>query len=195
LEQELVDRGWLDLDRKRQHRNLGVAGFLLMLSTMGLFLLGMMGMGAESIADVNQTPLWAAIIGMAAGGFVISIGLMIYSVTFSPLTAEGEAEAARWKSFEKYLRQSSKDQQSALPADNFERYLAWAAAFGLGGAWAKHFQRTGGAPLPVWFHAMPGSHGDFGAVVAVMSASDSTGASAASGGAAGASGGGASGAG
>jgi hypothetical protein len=76
-----------------------------------------------------------------------------------------------------------------------ERYLSLAAVFGLGGAWAKHFQRVGGAPLPVWFHAMPGSNGDFGAVVAAMSASDSTGASAAGAGGAGASGGGASGAG
>ncbi len=52
------------------------------------------------------------------------------------------------------------------------------------------FQRVGGAPLPVWFHTLPGSHGDFGAVVAAMSASDSAGASAAIGGGAGASGGG-----
>ena len=34
LEQELVDRGWLDPDRKRQRRNLGVTGFLLLLATM-----------------------------------------------------------------------------------------------------------------------------------------------------------------
>ena len=74
-------------------------------------------------------------------------------------------------------------------------YLPWAAAFGLGGAWAKHFQHVGGTPLPVWFHAMPGSHGDFGAVVAAMSASDSAGAGGANGGGAGASGGGSSGAG
>ena len=101
----------------------------------------------------------------------------------------------RWKSFAKYLKQASKSQQPDLAADYFERYLPWAAAFGLGGAWAKHFQRAGVAPLPTWFHAMPGSDGDFGAIVAVMSASDSTGASAASGGGGGASGGGASGAG
>jgi len=190
LEQEMIDRGWLDLDRKRQRRNLSVIGFVLLLSTMGLFLLGILGAGAGSAANDSQTLLWAAVIGIAAGGFVISLALMIYSVTFSPLTPEGEAEAARWKSFAKYLRQASKDQPSTLSADTFERYLALAAAFGMGGAWAKHFQRVGGAPLPIWFHALPGSHGDFDGFVAVMSASDATG-----GGAAGASGGGASGAG
>ncbi len=195
LEQELIDRGWLDPERKRQRTFLGVTGFVLMLATLGLFVIGLLGIGAAYRSDVNQAVVWAALIGMATGGFVISTGLLIYSASFSPLTPEGAAEAARWKSFAGYLKQTSKSQQSDLSADYFERYLPLVAAFGMGGAWAKHFQRVGGAPLPVWFHAMSGSDGDFGAVVAAMSASDSAGASAASGGGAGASGGGSSGAG
>jgi hypothetical protein len=193
LEQELINRGWLDLDRKRQRRNLGVTGFLFIMGSLGLFMLGVVGAGLAG--DIEQASLWAALIGVAAGGFVISIGLLIYAATFSPLTPEGEAEAARWQSFAKYLKQTGKDQSATVSAADFERYLPLAAAFGLGSAWAKHFQRTGGAPLPAWFHAMPGSDGDFSAIVAVMYASDSAGASAASGGGAGASGGGASGAG
>jgi hypothetical protein len=195
LEQELIDRGWLDLERKRQRTSSGVTGFLLLLASMGLFFVGMIGIGIALANEANQATLWAALVGIAAGGFVISIGLLIYYATFSPLTPEGEEEAARWKSFARYLKQASQGQQPNISSDYFERYLPLAAAFGLGGAWAKHFQRVGGAPLPVWFHAMPGSNGDFGAVVAAMSASDSAGASAASGGGAGASGGGASGAG
>lgn len=191
LEQDLIDRGWLDPDRKRQSTRIGLAGFVLLLATMGLFLLGALGASA-ALADEVVLVLWAALAGIAAGGFVIAIGLMIYSASFSPLTPAGEDEAARWKGFAKYLKQASKGQEPNLSSDSFERYLAFAAAFGLGGPWAKHFQRAGGVPLPVWFHALPGSHGDFGAVVAVMSASDST---AASGGGASASGGGSSGAG
>ncbi len=195
LEQELINRGWWDLDRKRLRRNLGVTGFLLLLGSLGLFLLGVFGTGAGSAVDINQVMLGAAVMGIAASGFVLSIALMIYAATVSTLTPEGDAEAARWKSFEKYLRQASKDRQCDLSADAFERYLAFAAAFGLGGAWARHFQRAGGLPLPAWFHALPGSDSDFGAVVAVMSASDSAGASGAGDGGGGASGGGASGAG
>jgi len=194
LEQEMIDRGWLDQDRRRQRRNLGVIGFVLMLVSMGLFLLGMLAAEATLLVADNQAWLWTIIAGMAAGGFVVSVALMIYAVTFSPLTREGDAAAAHWKNFAKYLKQASKSQVT-LPSDTFERYLAFAAAFGLGGAWAQHFQRAGGAPLPVWFHALPGSDSDFGAVVAVMSASDSVGASGADGGGGGASGGGASGAG
>jgi hypothetical protein len=77
----------------------------------------------------------------------------------------------------------------------FEIYLPVAAVFGFGAKWAKYFQKLGGVPLPVWFHAMAGSNGDFSGMVAVMSASDSAGAGADAGGAAGASGGGSSGAG
>jgi uncharacterized membrane protein len=175
---------------------LGVLGFILLLTSMGMFLLGALGAGAGTASDVTQVAFWAAVMGIAASGFVLAIALMIYAATFSPLTPQGEAEAARWKSFEKYLRQASDDRQADLSADAFERYLGFAAAFGLGGAWARHFQRAGGLQLPAWFHALPGSDSDFGAVVAVMSASDSAGASGADGGGGGgASGGGASGAG
>ena len=195
LEQELINRGWLDPERKRQRTFLSVTGIVLMLATLGLFFFGLLGIGAAYRSEANQAVVWAVLIDMGAGGFVIAIGLLIYAASFSPLTPDGEAEAAHWKSFAEYLKQTSKDRKSDLSPDYFERYLSLAAVFGLGGAWARHFQRVGGAPLPVWFHAMPGSDGDFGAVVAAMSASDSAGVSAASGGGAGASGGGASGAG
>ena len=74
------------------------SGFVLLLATMGLFLLGALGVGAALAYEVDLV-LWAALAGIAAGGFVIAIGLMIYSAAFSPLTPEGEEEAARWKSF------------------------------------------------------------------------------------------------
>jgi hypothetical protein len=195
LEQELIDRGWLDPDRKHQRRNLGVASFLLMLAAGGLFFVGLLGMNAAYRTNAEQAAIWGGLLGIAVGGFVIAIGLLLYSAAFSPLTPAGEAEAARWRGFVKHLKQASRNQRAIFSSDDFERYLPWAAACGLGGAWARHFQRVGGVPLPVWFHAVPGGHGDFGSMVAVMSASDSAGAGAAGGGAAGASGGGASGAG
>jgi uncharacterized membrane protein len=101
----------------------------------------------------------------------------------------------RWKGFAEYLKQVSKGKEPAISADVFERYLAYAAVFGLGANWAKYFQQLGGVPLPIWFHAMAGSDGDFGAMVAVMSASDSASASSGGDGGGGASGGGSSGAG
>jgi uncharacterized protein (TIGR04222 family) len=193
LEQELLDRGWLDPDRKRQRRHLGVMSFLLLMGSLGMFMLGMIGAGVGLAAAVTQAPWWAAVIGLAVGGFVIVFGLVIYALTYSPLTPAGEAEAVGWKSFARYLKQISKRQQPDPAPEYFERYLPLAVVFGLGGEWAKHFQSVGGAPLPVWFQAMPGNDGDFSAIIAVMVASDS--AASAGGSNGGASGGGASGAG
>ena len=89
----------------------------------------------------------------------------------------------------------SKGREPAIRPDFFEKYLAYAAVFGLGASWAKYFQKVGDVPLPFWFHAMAGSNNDFSAIVAVMSASDTSGAGGGAGGSAGASGGGSSGAG
>jgi hypothetical protein len=172
VEQEMVKRGWLDLERKRQRRNLGIMDFLLFMISTGFLILGIIGLSAGSL-DVTTVSLWAACIGVAASGFILSFGLLVYTATFSPLTPEGQAEAARWKSFAKYLKQVSKDKSSAAPAADFERYLVWAVVFGLGSAWAKRYQRAGGVPWPAWFQAAPGSDGDFSAIIAVMLASDS----------------------
>ena len=137
-----------------------------------------------------------ALAGAGIGLFLLTLALLIYVGTFSILTPAGEEQVARWKGFAEYLKQVSKGREPAIRPDYFERYLAYASVFGLGAGWAKYFEKLGGVPLPVWFHAQTDSHASFGAIVAVMSASDSTGSSGDGGaGAGGASGGGSSGAG
>ena len=194
LEQELVQRGWLDLERKQKRARLNVTGVLIMFAAFAL-LMGTIFSGAGRAGSVNATILFAMLIGLSLGAFLVSLVVLIYAASFSVLTASGEEQAARWKGFAEYLKQVSKGKEFAIRPDTFELYLAYAAVFGLGATWAKYFQELGGVPLPIWFHAMAGSNGDFGAMVAAMSASDSAGADGASGGAAGASGGGSSGAG
>lgn len=63
------------------------------------------------------------------------------SGTFSTLTPAGEEQSMRWKGFAEYLKQVSKGKEPAISADAFERYLAYAAVFGLGAHWAKYFQQ------------------------------------------------------
>ena len=138
--------------------------------------------------------LFAGMAGISAAMFVLSIALFIYSASYSVLTPSGEEQVVRWKSFQEYIKQVSKGKEPAIRTDFFEKYLAYAAVFGLGAQWAKYFQKMGDIPLPIWFHAMAGNDANFGAMVAVMSTSDTAGVSAAGGGG-GASGGGSSGAG
>jgi uncharacterized membrane protein YgcG len=196
LEQELIQRGWFDLERKQKQASLLITGFLIMIIALALFVVSMILGGITLTGNTEWIMFIAAVAGISAGVFVLSIPLLIYAGTFSLLTPAGEEQSMRWKGFSEYLKQVSKGREPAISADVFERYLAYAAVFGLGAHWAKYFQQLGGVPLPIWFHATAGSDGDFGAMVAVMSASDSAGASAGGdGGGGGASGGGSSGAG
>jgi uncharacterized protein (TIGR04222 family) len=194
LEQELIQRGWLDLERKQKRTQLIVAGVLVLFLVFVVFV-GALLLGLQQSTDTNTATLFAFIIGVCLSAFLLSIALMIYGGNFSVLTPAGEEQAARWKGFADYLKQVSKGKEPAIRPDYFEKYLAYAAVFGLGEHWAKYFQNLGGVPLPVWFHATAGSHADFGAMVAVMSASDSSSAGGGAGGGGGASGGGSSGAG
>src|SRR5215207_4910516 len=196
LEKELIQLGWLDPQRKSKRTMLIAIGLIATVVALALFIAILVAINTM-LGDLNLVTLIAVFAGISAGVFLLSIGLLIYATTFSILTPLGEEQMARWKGFAEYLKQVSKGKEPATRPDYFERYLAYAAVFGLGKKWAEYFQTLGGAPLPIWFRATAGSNANFGAIVAVMSASDSAGASAGGGGGggAGASGGGSSGAG
>lgn len=195
LENELIQRGWLDLERKHRRARLSAGGALMLILSIGVLILSLVGASASLSENSDRLPWLAAAAGISVGLLVLSIVLLVYGRTYSVLTASGEEEAVRWRGFAEYLKHVSLGDEPTIRPDVFEKYLAYAAVFGLGAGWAKHFQDLGGIPLPVWFHALAGSEADFGGIVAVMSASDSTGASAGGDGGAGASGGGSSGAG
>lgn len=195
LERELIERNWLDPERKQKRTRLLALAVLGLVGSLLLGIVSLVGFGMSFTGGNSLNLLCAALLGLSAAAFILCLVLAIYAGTFSVLTPNGEEQSARWKGFASYLEQVSRGRESAIRPDMFEIYLPIAAVFGLGSKWAKYFQQLGGVPLPVWFHAMAGSNGDFGAMVAVMTASDSAGASAAAGGGAGASGGGSSGAG
>ncbi|MGZ9234784.1 MAG: DUF2207 domain-containing protein [Anaerolineales bacterium] len=194
LEEELIQRGWLDPERKHRRILLAIGGVLMLILSMLVFIFSVIG----AVASLPENPSWLPALfilaGISAGLFILSIPLLIYAGMYSILTPAGEEHSARWKGFAEYLKQVSKGREPTISSNYFERYLAYAAVFGLGANWAKYFQKLGGVPLPIWFHATADSNGDFGAMVAVMSASDSAGASGGGDGG-GASGGGSSGAG
>ncbi len=115
----------------------------------------------------------------------------------SPLSEEGLRQAVAWKSFSNYLRNVTRGREIVPSPDVFERYLPYAAAFGMATEWTKYFQKMSDMSVPGWFKGLQSSveDGSFAAILAAVSAADSSDAAAGGGGAAGASGGGASGAG
>lgn len=194
IDQEMIQRGWVDPKRKQRQTQLRTAGLLVLLPGIMTLIASICGYSGSLTGDSPVAAVLAATTGLSAGAVILGCALLIYSSGYSPLTPAGEEQAARWKGFAEYLKQVTKGREPAVRADYFERYLPYAVIFGLGTRWAKYFQELGGLPLPVWFQAAAGSQGDFAALLAVISAGDSSaGAGAAGGG--GASGGGSSGAG
>lgn len=193
LERELIQRGWLDPERKQNRTRLLGLGVLSLIFAALLFTGSMIVWGVSLERSTDFVIPIAIVAGASVGLFLFSIFLIIYAGAYSVLTPAGEEMAARWRGFADYLKRVSKGQEPAIRPDYFERYLSYAAVFGLGAGWAKYFQQLGGAPLPVWFHSLGGDYSSFGAFVAAMSSSSSSGAGAGAAGAA--SGGGASGAG
>jgi uncharacterized membrane protein len=141
-------------------------------------------------------PIAAALAGVGAGLFVAGLLALIVSATLSTWTEPGEREAANWKSFAGYLKDVTKGKDDLLDETRFNRYLPYAAGFGLGETWVKRYEKQSGFSAPPWFQALRDDDSS-AAFVAVMVASQSSFSSGGggAGGAAGASGGGASGAG
>lgn len=197
LDEELALAGLLDPQREAQSQRLIGAGVLGLLAGIVLFGVGMVwGVLAVENAQWSMTSVAAVLAGVGVGLFIAGLLALIVSATLSTWTEQGDREAAAWKSFAAYLQDVAKGKEDLLDVTRFERYLPYAAGFGLGEAWVKRFQQQSGFSAPPWFQAL---HADDSAAafVAVMVASHSSFSSGGGGasGAAGASGGGASGAG
>lgn len=198
LDQEMALAGLLDMQREAQSQRLIGAGVLgLVLGGIGFFGVGMVW-GAVSVenAQWGVLPVAATLAGAGAGLTIAGVLALIASATLSTWTEQGDREAAAWKSFAGYLKDVAKGKEELLDTARFERYLPYAAGFGLGEPWARRYQQQSGFSAPPWFQALRAddSPAAFVAVMVASHASFSSGGGGA-GGAGGASGGGASGAG
>ncbi|HSM56407.1 MAG TPA: DUF2207 domain-containing protein [Candidatus Sulfomarinibacteraceae bacterium] len=70
-------------------------------------------------------------------------------------TREGAEAAARWLAFKNYLRDIEKQTKLEEATDIFEKYLAYAVAFGLERSWIRKFSSVPSAPIPPWYIPYP----------------------------------------
>jgi len=187
LTEELRASGLIDGERQATANRFMVIG-------VGLLLL-MIPLGALAVVLMPRAGGWPFL--LVAVAFLLGIAALVLASAYSPLSDEGERQAARWRGFEKYLKEVTKGREPAWDLKLFDEYLPYAAAFGLAEGWAKAFQKRGGAEIPPWFQALAGApDGGVAAFVAMTSAAHSAGASSTGGaGGGGAGGGGGSGAG
>ncbi len=179
---ELLERRWLDPERDRARRRLqGLALLLFLVSAIGL---------VPPLLMVNRLGPWPLLIP-AAAALAAGFGLMLASA-ISPLSDAGQRMATRCRAFAHYLRDVSRGKRSVPGPATWTRLVAYAAALGVGAAWAKQMVAHG---APAWFRGLAGEADPGAAFVAVMSAGSHAGGSGGAGaGAGGAAGGGASGA-
>ncbi len=185
LEEELVAAGLFDPARMRARNGYFIAGGLLLL-------LAMVAM-ALAIILIGRFAGWPFLIALSL--FLLGIIALIVGGVFSPLSARGAGLRAQWQGFSAYLRDVTRGREPAYDPRTFDRYLPYAASFGLAQQWAKALSQQAGAQIPTWFGALAtaGTREDgMAAFVAMTTASHSAGSS---GGGSGAGGGGGSGAG
>ena len=182
VKRELVAGRLIDPERVRaRNRLLGFAVMVLVVAGISLFL------PIVLIPKLGPWPILVPIAAVAAGLVGVTLAHQI-----PPLTDEGLRQAARWRGFSRQVRDLARGKRAPHRADLFERFLPYAAAFGLAAAWAKQFAGKG---APAWFREIGGAEGGLqAAFVAMMSDSSFSSSSGAGGGGGGAAGGGSSGA-
>jgi hypothetical protein len=190
LQEELKQDGYLSKSRQKARQNLFVLGGLLLV-------VGAVGMVA--LALLSSMLGWGPVVLMSVSA-VLGVAALIFGASLSPLTDGGLETAVSWKQFSNYLKDVSKGKQAVTSPTMFEKYLPYAASFGLLQQWARHFEKTGWTETPPYFRALPTATGHDGmmAFIAMSAVTTSSGGSAAAGAGAagaGAAGGGASGAG
>ncbi|MCX6030680.1 MAG: DUF2207 domain-containing protein [Chloroflexi bacterium] len=186
LKEEMRAAGFLEPERTKTRNSFFLIGVLL----LAVMLAGLV----LAVVLVPRFEGWPFLI--LGSLFVLSLTAFVMGAAYSPLSDRGSQEAAAWQGFYEYLRDVTRGREPAWDLRQFERYLPYAASYGLAEKWAKAFKERGGAEIPVWFHAVAAAPDQaMGAFIAFTAASHSTGSSGGAGGAGGAAGGGGSGAG
>ena len=182
LEAEVKAAGYID--KTRQTRRQWVMGGSIIFLTLGILVLVGIPIGL-----INNFGPWPVAVAFS---FFILFGIwMIVGNGLTILTDEAKAMADEWQSFHNYLKDVTRKKAAVGGTNMFNRFLPYAASYGLLHQWAKFFQKEGWTELPAYFHAVSRTGSDgMTAFVAMAGSSSSSGGSAA-----GAAGGGASGAG
>lgn len=186
LEAELKAAGWWSSDRAQARKRLfGWAVAALALGVIWLLVAGLWLQFTFGAWPLLWLIPWVV-------GCLLAVGL---GSSIKPLTDAGAQQSAEWQSFSRYLRAVTRGRQAAAGPEAFERYLPYAAAFGLLERWVRYFQKSGWSQPPAWFHALPGTDTSSMVLFATMANNAGAAGGAAAGAAASSAGGGASGAG
>ena len=151
LDQELTAIGWRDAQRSaRRSRFLALTGLTLILG-MVVFLGGLVFGGLSLTTSTFAVILGAILMGTGAAASGVGMVGLIVALLISTLSDEGLRQASSWAGFAGYLRNVTRGLETKPSPDIFERYLPYAAGFGIATEWVKYFQKMADIQVPEWF--------------------------------------------
>ncbi|OQY21175.1 MAG: hypothetical protein B6I35_09015, partial [Anaerolineaceae bacterium 4572_32.2] len=146
LYRETVKRKYFRASPEKTRQRHTATGFvLLMITIFG-------GLGASMYLFEYTTMMVCPAIGIG----VTAIWIMIVGQWMPAKTRKGAEQAAWWNAFKRYLDEIERYTDLSQAADQFEKYLPYAIAFGLDRSWVRKFSRleatqTAYVPMPLWY--------------------------------------------
>jgi len=181
LTEEIKTHGLISRQREQQRQYI-MAGSIIALVPLLILLVLVPLLLADRFGAWPMLPVLAVLLAL--------VTLLALSSNMSILTDEGQRLADEWQQFYNYLKQITKGKTTVIHENTFNRFLPYAASYGLLADWAKRFEDDESVQLPAYFHTLPGAEVNgmaaFVAMTAVTSSAGGSAAGAAGAGAAGA---------
>jgi len=153
IEDAIIKEGYLPRSPQSVRTSYSVlAAVVLVLGIASLFFVGVF-LGEN--AGLSCFPM-TAIVGTA-------IALFIAARHMPRKTAKGAETAAKWTAFRTYLKNIRQYADVENSGDIFDKYLAYAVAFGLERSFITTFAQSPSTPIPPWYTPFPTvMHGPMG---------------------------------
>ncbi len=146
---DLIDEGYLPHSPQSvRSRYTWLAALVFGMGIAGLFLFGIL------LGERN-----AGLVCFPVGAIIISaIALFIAARHMPRKTAKGAEATAKWLAFKKYLQNIKQYADIENSSEIFEKYLAYAIAFGLERSFINTFSQSPTTAVPPWFIPYPTAH-------------------------------------
>jgi hypothetical protein len=140
LYDELVSHGLFPRSPESTRDGWRKTGVIVIIAAIALSLIGIVAEGWWAV--------FPAVVAVALGGVLYKMGKMM-----PRKTAQGAEAAARWRAFRRYLDDIDGYEKVSESREIFDRYLAYAVAFGIDTGWVKKFAAVDTAS-PGWFESV-----------------------------------------
>jgi uncharacterized membrane protein len=122
-------------------------------SGIGVVLLILAGvLGFLAAGGMEEMGLSGTVLFVPISLGIVAVALIIVGQFMPAKTRTGAEEAAKWNAFREYLRNLERYENLEDAADNFDKYLPYAVAFGIDQAWIRRFSKVSTAAVPIWYY-------------------------------------------